>query len=346
MVFLFAMLMAVVVYGLMALTPLIPKRLFLPLTLFNPLAALLVLPVLVYYYARMQQVAWIISLCQVIFGLGFLFLFQGGLKFRWPLVPLNQLAGRGFSWLNLCAFLLLNVFVVVPAVLVYLVFCTGLALDHFTDGFVVLRRDGLTVQVRKYVRSDGKTVQLFPMSHVGDAVFYRKVAQSFPSNSVILMEGVTDHRNLLTNKITYKRMAASLGVAEQGEEFNPVQGEWVAADVDVEQFTTNTIALLNMVMLIHSKGVTPENVLTLVQYSPPPHYEEQLWDDLLTKRNRHVVEELNSRLSKSDYIIVPWGAAHMAGIAKEIQETGFRLDETEEYVAIRFRFFGSKSAGK
>src|SRR6185503_19323748 len=41
MVFLFAMLMAIVIYALMGLTPIIPKRLFIPVTLFNPIAGLL-----------------------------------------------------------------------------------------------------------------------------------------------------------------------------------------------------------------------------------------------------------------------------------------------------------------
>src|SRR5216684_5938360 len=43
-IFLFAILMAALVYGLMGLTPMIPKRLFLPLTLFGPAAQLAVLP--------------------------------------------------------------------------------------------------------------------------------------------------------------------------------------------------------------------------------------------------------------------------------------------------------------
>src|SRR5580765_5843054 len=37
---LFTMLLTLVIYGLMGLTPLIPKRVFLPLTLFTPLALL------------------------------------------------------------------------------------------------------------------------------------------------------------------------------------------------------------------------------------------------------------------------------------------------------------------
>ncbi len=340
---LFAVLTGIVIYGLMGLTPMIPKRLFLPVTLFNPLAALAMVPLAIYFYDRLQQIGWAIALCQVVFGLGILRLAQGGFNFRWPLVPEKQLAARGFSWLNLLVFLLLNAFVLLPAVIVYLVLCAGLAADHFSDGFLKLGPDGLTVQVRKYARNDGKTIQLFPMAHIGDTDFYRKVSQSFPANSIILLEGVTDNQTLLTNRITYKRMAASLGLSEQQKEFKPSQGELVRADVDVEQFATNTIDFLNLVMRIHSKGLNTENVMELVQYSPPPDFQDRLFEDLLRKRNRRLLEEIPSRLSETDNIIVPWGVAHMPGIAKEIQKSGFRLVETRKYVVIRFRLVGNKS---
>ena len=238
-------------------------------------------------------------------------------------------------------FLLVNVLVLLPAVTVYLFFCARLAVGHFSDGFLALRPSALTVEVRKYVRSDGKTIQLVPMSHIGEPDFYRKLAESFPTNSLILMEGVSDDRNLLTNKISYRRAATSLGLAEQQKEFRPHQGEWVRADVDVEEFAPTTIEFLNLVMLLHSKGVNLETVLPLMQYSPPPHFQEQLLADLLRKRNRHVLKEIDARLSESENLIVPWGAAHMPEIAKEIQKSGFRVEETHEYTAIRFR-----SAGK
>jgi len=348
MLFLFGLLMALVIYGLMGLTPMIPKRLFLPVTLFNPLAALVVIPFAIYFYGRIQQIAWAISLSQVILGLGLLFLVQRGFKFRWPLVPEKQLGTRRFSWLNLSVFLLVNAFVLLPVVIVYLALCASLAVDHFSEGFLALRPGGFTVQMRKYVRADGKTIRLFPMAHVGDAAFYREISQSFPANSIILMEGVSDDRNLLTNKPTYKRMAKSLGLAEQQKEFRPRQGEMVPADVDVDQFTTNTIDFLNLVMRIHSRGMNARDVRELIQYSPPPGFQEQLFDDLLRKRNQRLLEEIHSRLSESDNIIVPWGAAHMPGIAKEIQKSGFRLTETRQYVVIRFRSGGNKSnsAGK
>jgi DNA-binding transcriptional MerR regulator len=334
--------MALGIYGLIGLTPMVPKRLFLPIPLFSLAVMLSAFPFTIYFYGRIQQVAWGISVCQVLLGLIILYYSQGSFKFRWQLVSEGQLGVRRFSWRNLSVFVLVNVFVLLPMMIVYFFLWTALAVDHFSEGFMALHPGGFTVQVRKYVRNDGKTIELFPMSHVADAGFYEKVSQTFPTNSIILMEGVTDKKNLLTNGISYKRMANALGLAEQHEKFAPTRGEMVRADVDVEQFSKNTIDFLNLIMLFHSQGVNARNVQKLMQYSPPPNFEEQLFDDLLRKRNQHLLEEIQSHLLQSDNIMVPWGVAHMPGIAKEIQKSGFRLDETREYVVIRFRGIGSQ----
>ena len=338
----FCLLIGIVIYGLMGLTPLIPKRLFLPVTLFGPLEMLLAFPVAIYAYGHLQQFSWAVSVCQVMLGTWLLYRVQGGFRLRWPRVAEHQLGSRRFSWLNLSGFLLVNVCVLLPVVMVYLAVCAALTVDHFSEGFLALRPGGFTVQVRKYIRGDGKTVHLVPMAHVGEAAFYHRLSQSFPSNSVVLMEGITDNRNLLTNVITYQRMATSLGVAEQEKEFNPVQVELVMADVDVEQFSTNTIGLLNLAILFHVRGVNAETVLKALQFSPPPRFEEQLVEDLLRKRNRHLLEELLARLPESDTLVVPWGAAHMPGIAAGLRAAGFRLSETRDYTVIHFRSPGSK----
>jgi hypothetical protein len=41
-------------------------------------------------------------------------------------------------------------------------------------------------------------------------------------------------------------------------------------------------------------------------------------------------------LPESRHIIIPWGAAHMPEIAREIEKSGFRPGATREYHAIRF----------
>ncbi len=330
-------LISIVIYVLMALTPIIPKRLFVPLALFGPLTFLAALPFMIYHYQQTQAIALIISFLQLLFGLWVLCRLQGGLKFNWALAR-KRLPVWRFSWANLIAFVLSNILVLLPAVGVYLFVCAGLALNHFSAGFMTLHPGGLSVQVRTYVRSDGKTIQLFPMSHIADGDFYQKVAGSFPTKSVILMEGVTDRHNLITNQISYKRMAKSLGLAEQHEKFKPVQGEVVDADVDVSQFSKDTLDLLNLVMLFHSQGANLGNIQPLLQYSPSPRIQDELLDDLLRKRNQHLLEQVQAYLPKSDYLMLPWGAAHMPGIAGGIQKYGFRLVQSQDYQVIRFHF--------
>jgi hypothetical protein len=60
---LFSLLTAVGVYGLIGLTPMVPKRLFLPIP-FSHLAAMLALfPFAIYCYGRIQEVA--VGICDV-----------------------------------------------------------------------------------------------------------------------------------------------------------------------------------------------------------------------------------------------------------------------------------------
>ena len=68
----------------------------------------------------------------------------------------------------------------------------------------------------------------------------------------------------------------------------------------------------------------------------PPSWEKELRDDLLTKRNRHLLDVLQQRLPTAEIIVVPWGAAHLPEIHREIHKLGFRVVETKDYVAIRF----------
>ena len=135
----FVLLMSVAIYVLMGLTPMIPKRLFLPLTLFNPLVVLATFPLLIYFFGRIQQMACAISFYQVVLALFIFYKIQGGFNFRWPVFAENQLHLRRFSWRNLSVFVLVNVLVLLPLTAAYLVLCARLAVDHFSDGFMAQR---------------------------------------------------------------------------------------------------------------------------------------------------------------------------------------------------------------
>jgi hypothetical protein len=330
------LLATLVVYALMALTPAIPKRLFVPLALFAPVSFLLGMFFIIYYYEHIPLINWLTSALQVILGFWILFKLRGRGKWGWPLVPVIWLAGRGFTWRNLIVFVVANIFGLLPVFAIALFICAGMAVNHFTDGFMTLHPLDFTVQARTYTRDDGKTIQLFPMVHVAESDFYRNILQTFPTNASILMEGVTDEQNLLTNKISYKRMAHSLGLAEQHEKFIPRRAQVVRADIDVDQFSSNTIALFNLVMLVQAQGVNVTNAQDLFQFSPSPDFENELFGDLLVKRNQHLLQEIEDQLPQTKYIIVPWGVAHMPGIARAIQKLGFHLQATHEYTVIRF----------
>ena len=331
-----AVLAAIGVYALMALTPMIPKRWFLPLTLYYLAIFLVDIPLSIFCLDHMPLIAWLTSLSQVAIGLIIYRAILGGTKFRWLPLTATQLGGRAFSVRNLLVFVAANIFVLVPVIFIYLFAGTATAVNHLSAGFMSLHPGGLSVQVRKYVRDDGKVVELFPMAHVADEDFYRRVQETFPTNSIILMEGVTDEHHLLTNKISYVRMAKALGLSEQHQGFNPTRGQMVRADIDIDQFTTNTISLLNLAMEVHGQGMTPAVSQQLMNFSPPPDFEESLFADLLGKRNQHLLAEIQTNLSLSDNIMVPWGAAHMPGISREILKQGFHLQETHDYTVIRF----------
>jgi len=353
--------MALGIYLLMGITPTVPKRIFLPIPLFFLGSMLAMFTLAIFWYHRIEEIAFAVSTGELMLGvllvswsrrensrmqcagLDSVNLEDGDRqdacpagKVRQALVQEGQLGARGFSWRNLLGFVALNVFVLLPLVAIYLFSCGARAVSHFTEGFMALHPSGFTVQVRKYVRDDGKVIELFPMAHVASASFYQQVSRSFPTNAVILMEGVSDSGNLLTNKITYKRMAQTLGLAEQKETFAPNPREVVRADVDVNVFSRETIDFLNLIMLFHSRGMTPENLTKFLQYSPQPGFEKQLFDDLLVKRNEHLLGEIRTHLQTSDRLMVPWGVAHMPGLARDIQKEGFHLAETHDFVVIRF----------
>ncbi len=319
---------------LMALIPGIPKRFFLPLSLYLPVTAIAILPLLVYFKEHALGIVWGLSLGQVLLGIFILHRLQGEFKFRWPLFPARQLVEKPFSWGNLVGVVMMGLLLLLPILVLYTAFSAKLAVEHFTDGFVAVRPSGISMQVRNYVRDDGKKIMLVPMSHVGESEFYEDLAASFPANSVILMEGVTDTTQLVNTHSDYSKMAGAVGGVEQTKVFKP-KGEIVAADMDMSAFSPATLDLLKTAMLLHAKGVTPET-LPILMKPTPPGLEKQLMDDILTKRNHHLLGVIQERLPTSEVIVVPWGAAHMPEIHREIQKLGFRAVDTKEYVAIRF----------
>jgi hypothetical protein len=328
---------SIVIYFLMALTPMIPKRWFVPATLFIPAGMLATIPVSIYAFHRLMAASLAISLVQLILAVWILKRVQGRLSLRWPLVADERIEGRSFSWTNLAAFVAANLFLLAPLTLAYLAICLSLAANHFSEGFLRLRPSGVILQARTYTRDDGRTIELIPMMHVGKSDFYSQVTKSFPSNSIALLEGVSDEKHLLEHKLSYKRLADSLGLAEQHEGFTPSESASRRADVDIDQFSKTTIEILNLVTQFYSEGLDRNVLVRMLMKSSDPKVGERLWDDLLTKRNEHLLQEIQTELAKTKTIVVPWGAMHMPGLAAEIEKSGFRVSRTRDFEVMNFR---------
>lgn len=327
---------AVVIYILMAFTPMIPKRWFVPATLFIPAGMLATIPVSIYALNRLMAVSLAISLVQLILGLWILYRVQGGPSFRWPLVPDEKIGDRRFSWGNLVGFIAANLFLLAPLTLAYLAFCLSLAASHFSAGFLAVRPSGVILQARSYTRPDGRTIELIPMMHVGKSDFYSEITRSFPSNSIALLEGVSDEKHLLEHKLSYKRLADKLGLAEQHEGFAPPEATSRRADVDIDQFSKTTIELLNLVTQMYSDGLDKNLLIRMMAKSSDPKIGEQMWNDLLVKRNEHLLQEIHTELARTNTIVVPWGAMHMPGLAAEIEKLGFHVSRTQDFEVVNF----------
>jgi hypothetical protein len=323
-----------VAYITVACLPGVPKRIFLTIALFIPVSSVAALPLLVYFHAQAGWIAWGMSLLQLGFGIWVVYHLKSSLRISWPLISASQAADCRFRFGHFAAVMLAGFFLVIPLLLAGTTFSAKLAIHHFTDGFVNLRTTGLTMDVREYVRDDGKKITLIPMSHVGEPEFYQELSNSFPEDAVVLLEGVSDQKNLFNVQGSYAKMAQAAGVVEQKTHFKP-KGRLVPADMDMSEFSNETRELLKGAMLIHSKGITEETMPILMKPTPPD-LQTRLMEDILTKRNQHLLTIIERELPNTREIIIPWGAAHMPEIAAELQTKGFKPISSREMIAIHF----------
>ncbi len=330
------LLASIPVYMLLGATPRLPWRVFLPPCLFLTWLGMGAMPLPVWLGLGGALLATsFLKLCMagaVIFGV---WKATGGKSW---LFTDASLAGPGFSWRTATAFTALNLFVILPVSVAYLLGVVSLGVDHATAGFLRMRLDGLYAADRAYARGD-QTIHLIGMMHIGESSYYSGLIDSFPSEgAIILAEGVSDDQNLLPGGLSYERLAATLGLEVQaalGEEQHNVTN----ADVDISVFSPSTLRILEA----SSELLASESMLEalaaysrLVEMKPDAEMLELLRHDLLEVRNDELFRHIDDALGEYDRIIVPWGALHMAGIESMVLEAGFTLVESREWQILSF----------
>jgi hypothetical protein len=324
--------LGLVLYVLVAFVPRLPKRLILPPFLFLvwtnicggfPLA--FVAP------AQYQPaLAW----SQLIFAIA-LFLPHR----RWRRIP-PKLDAPAFSRPAFTILTILTVLAVPVVLAIAAINTAGVYLEAGSGGYVKLRPEGLLLEEREMTK-DGKRVRLVSMVHIGEKSFYDHILASMPAQgaAVVLLEGVTDNQGLLKSRFSYSKIAGLLGLDSQetssfsrdGKPGSPAasrpQVEYRRADVDISIFQPLTLEFMNALGVILSDP-TAATILRAMQGpdSPfqQPHADEIVMRDILTKRNEHLVSEIDRALETSQTVIVPWGALHLPSIEASLQERGFQ----------------------
>lgn len=276
------------------------------------------------------------------------------------LMPQSVFTGPFFNLRHTLYFTAASLFIV-PVVFLLCVFASANAYtEHSTAGFIRIAPDGLYMSERTY-RLDNKTIRLTGMIHVGDQKFYDDMSgTSSVGRTIILAEGVTDDKHLLTNRFGYSKMAGFLGLSSQEkmrlkgrlienaddvnssrDKAGTAESDIVRADLDVSDFNKETVYFLNTIgKLINensSFAATLMAINTWAEKELTPEMNRVIMADILHKRSNAVLTHLDKALAHYETIIIPWGALHMSEIEDAVLKRGFVLSEKKARVSIDFK---------
>ncbi len=348
--------LSIILYACLGIDRRLPKRVFLPLTLFASWSALAMWP-LSGFVAR-EAFGLTASISQVVIGAIAIILLRslGGRN----LLTEEQFQAPMFSLRNTLGFTAINL-LLTPFVLIY----TGLAvtsyyLEEQTAGFLRLSPVGVHMTERSYHLAK-KEIRLAGMMHIGKEEYYEDLAKSIPTEgTIILAEGVTDQDRLLESQFNYSKLAGLIGLTSQDKmrlNGNAVEldGLGVAgqvirepgkpdianADIDLNRFEPKTIEFLNALgrSLFGDKPLA-EGLVDYNLWIEENMSEEGLagvMADILDKRNDAVIAGMVQTLKRYDTIIIPWGAMHMPAIEAAVLEQGFAPGKAQERLSLDFR---------
>jgi len=346
--------MSMALYACLGVDRRLPKRVFLPLTLYAFWCAVGMWPVSgVIGYDSLALAA---SFGQVIIaGLAVVLLLGMGGR---PLLPERHFQREKFGLANTLTFTGVNL-VMAPFFLLFVALAmTGYYLEHQTAGFLRLSPKGIYMAERSY-HLGNKEVRLAGMMHIGKEDYFTKIADSMEgSNTIILAEGVSDKDGLLKEHFNYNKLAGVIGLSSQETmqvDANPVDLDFLdmappssntkpdiaQADDDLNQFETSTVEFLNLLgkTLLSDRPFTEAfgEYNSWVEANMTPETMTSVMYDIVGRRNEVIIGHFHETLKHYDTIIIPWGAMHMPAIEKAVLGKGFRVGEKQERLSLDFR---------
>lgn len=347
--------LSLAVYILLGIDRRLPKRVFLPLTVYSFWCSLALWPLLDMISRESQGVT--AAFGQVFIGGVALITLRS--SYGRNLLPAELFQQPLFGWRNTLVFSAVNL-LLLPLLLVFSLMATGsYYLDQQTAGFMRLSPVGFYTSERSYHRA-GKTVRLVAMMHIARKGYYQELFASIPAKgTIILAEGVTDQDQLLKGRLDYGRLANLVGLSSQQkmrldgnllelDDLQPADDrkrdetkpDIVRADLDLNRFDPQTVEFLNVIArtLFGDKPLA-QGLATYndwVEAHGTPELLSGVMDDILYKRNEVVIDALLRSLDRYDTIVVPWGGMHMPAIESALLDRGFVTGAKKEWLLFAF----------
>ena len=269
----------------------------------------------------------------------------------------SQLTGSSFSGRNLFFFCLISIPVIPVGLLLISYSIVGQLIATTTANFVKLKPNGLYISERVY-QQENKQIRLAGMIHLAEQSFYDDLTASIPNTkTIILAEGVSDNDNLLAEQFGYNKIAGLLGLTSQeqvhfqGRRIETINAtapistgqnlpDILRADIDLSQFNPQTLDVLSALArhILNSDSLADgySEFNRWAMEHTEPGLNDIVMNDLIHKRNQVVIGYLSPALNKYDTVVIPWGALHMKGIEKAVQEKDFILKRNRERLSINF----------
>jgi hypothetical protein len=254
-------------------------------------------------------------------------------------MPKHTFEGPAFSWSRTLGVVGATVVGGPLALATYTGLSADAALGHFSADFAGLGTDGLWVAEREYIR-DNQHLHLIGMVHIGRESAYPALFASIPvEGTLVLAEGVSDRTGVLAKGLPYDKVAGELNLSVQ-KDISTVSTLTVRnADVDLSTFSPSTLALLRQTADAWSNGVAG---LLSIQPLPDPDGLDQMqqlnvvYDDILTKRNAHLLGEIDRGWATHNRLVVPWGAYHLLEVEEAVLAQGFVLQREQRTTMIPY----------
>jgi len=204
--------------------------------------------------------------------------------------------------------------------------------ERITGEYIKIRPDGIYTRVAALQR-EGRTVLLIGMAHVARKGFYDDVINRIPTTSLVLEEGVSDRDHLLPDGLDYTHLGLST-LDDQKNFMGKLRASrhTVNADIDVNQLKPANIEFLRAIGRYLKGDQKPlEN-----NPSIDSDFIKSFFDDVLDRRNEHLLNVLSSQDGTYNSFTIAWGALHLASIEEELKTQGYRIESTENLKLFSF----------